>query len=56
MKKCIEEEEEETPCPKEFRNDLQQILVRHFGGAWEFKWSTEENGFSMRLWAWKQEK
>ena len=54
MKPCTEEED--TPCPKEFRNDLQQILVRHFGSSWEFKWSTEESGFSMSLWAWKEEK
>ena len=54
MKPCTEEED--TPCPKEFRNDLQQILVRHFGSSWEFKYASEENGFSMRLWAWKQEK
>ena len=56
MKQCTEDDEDTPLCPKEFRNDLQQILVRHVGGSWEFKWSTEENGFSMRLWAWKEEK
>ena len=57
MKQCTEDALPKilVDCPSEFRDDLQQILVRHFGSSWEFKWSSEERGFSMRLWAWQEE-
>ncbi len=55
MKQCTEDDEDTTLCPKEFRDDLQQILVRHFGSSWEFKWSSEENGFHMHVWGWQEE-
>ena len=54
MKQCTEDEAT-TLCPKKFRDDLQQILVRHFGSSWEFKWSSEERGFHMNVWAWQEE-
>ncbi len=55
MKQCTETDDLVLNCPKEFRDDLQQILVRHFGSSWEFKWSSEQEGFSMRIWAWREE-
>ena len=55
MKQCTEDDEDTTLCPKQFRDDLQQILVRHFGSSWEFKWSSEENGFHMNVWGWQEE-
>tara|TARA_R110000824_G_scaffold48493_1_gene136945 strand:+ start:403 stop:573 length:171 start_codon:yes stop_codon:yes gene_type:complete len=43
-------------CTKGFQDDLQFLLVRHFGSSWEFKYTDEEKGFNMNVWAWKGEK
>lgn len=56
MKQCTEDDEDTADCPKEFRDDLQFLLIKHFGSLWEFKWSSEENGFHMNVWGWKKEK
>jgi hypothetical protein len=52
----VVEGEKNTLCSMGFQDDLQLLLVRHFGSSWEFKYTDADKGFNMNLWAWKGEK